>query len=137
MTIIAIKVATVACIIVTKVDKTYQSNMKLAKTRNTQYHSLYCVHCCLLLLMITSSVSLMLTGEGYDHDGNSGSGNDSCVEAELIDCQCNATNLTLNKRFLLTWLNFAEHHSISKMMIEVHKLKDVTNNLEVSEFCSS
>ena len=110
--------------------------MKLAKTLNIQHCTLYCVHCSLLLLMIINSVSLMPADERYNHDENSESGNDSYAESQMTDCQCNDTSLTmLNKRFLLMWLNFAENHSIRKLLLEVHKLKDATNNLEVSRLC--
>ena len=63
------------------ITKIYQSNMKVAKTLSIQYCTLYCVHCSLLLLMITNSVSLMPADEEYNHDENSGSGNDSYVES--------------------------------------------------------
>ena len=41
--------------------------------------------------------------------------------------------LMLNKKFLLMWLNFAEHHSVSKLSLVVHKLKVATDHLEVSD----
>ena len=83
---------------------------------------------------MVTGVSSMPTDEGYDHDENSGSGNDDYVESQMTDCQCNDANLTmLNKKFLLMWLNFAEHHDMSKLSLVVHKLKLVTDHLEVSD----
>ena len=83
---------------------------------------------------MVTGVSSMPTDEGYDHDENSGSGNDDYVESQMTDCQCNDANLTmLNKKFPLMWLNFAEHHDMSKLSLVVHKLKVVTDHLEVSD----
>ena len=63
---------------------------------------------------MVTGVSSMPTDEGYDHDENSGSGNDDHVESQMTDCQCNDINLTmLNEKFLLMWLNFAEHQIIT------------------------
>lgn len=92
-----------------------------------------------LLLFMVIDVSSMSTDKVYHYDEDYGSGNDSysgygnhTFSSEMIDCQCNDTNLmTVDKKFLLKWLSIAEPYSISKLSTAAHKLKVVTEYLQV------
>jgi len=92
------------------------------------------------LLMIIDASSMPTGGEDH-YDESSGSGNDSynsyenhSLPASEMSCLCNDTNLMVKRNFLLKWLNIAEHHSISKLSVAAHKLKILTEYLQVSIF---
>lgn len=87
-----------------------------------------------LQLLLVNSVLSMSTEEAYDYDDSLGSGNISYANhtPEMTPCQCNHTNLMVNRKFLLRWLNVAKDHSISKLSTAAHILKIDTEYLQVS-----
>ena len=107
---------------------------------------IYCALCgmhftisCLQLLMVIS-VSSMPADEACNYDETSGSGNYSYRECDnntlSSECQCDDKNLmmaTVQRRFLLEWINIVKPHSISKLSIVAHELKVATDYLEVGK----
>jgi len=81
-----------------------------------------------------TNVSSMPIDEAYNE--TSGSGNEyenyTLSTSQMINCQCNDTDMIVGRNFLLKWLNNTEH-SIGTLSKAAHKLKVATDYLQVNE----
>lgn len=85
--------------------------------------------------MITDVSSLPTDNVHYVNEEISGSGNGhdnkTLPGSKRIECQCNDTNLMVNKSFLVKWLRKDSQYSISKLTVAANQLKDDTQYLQV------
>lgn len=93
---------------------------------------------CLCTVLVASCLQLLTTIEAMplladDADYNVSGSYENQTHFEVVDCQCNETNLTMtvNGHFLFQWRTFNTHHSIRHLSESAAKLVDDTNDLQV------